>query len=140
MKNAEKFFEKTIKTDEAKKYFSSFEKPKSQEEIIKIYSEVAEKLGIDLSEEEITEYLNEMLNTRICSGEIDDNELSQLSGGNNHACADTFLHAENCWNKDGCDYLYNDYEGYLCSWSYEGECAIFDKSSSDDLKTSPKFG
>lgn len=115
MENVRRFFEELIKTEEAKAIFDSLEKPENEEETICAYVKVAEKLGIELSKEEIMGYLS----SKLASGEVNDEELSQLTGGGeNSNCRKTFTNEENCWWNDGCDLVFFRYDEYLCYANY----------------------
>ena len=81
MENAKKFFEEVAKTEEAKALFAAIEAPKDDEELVAAYVEIAKKLGVELTAEEAKAYLNDAANFE--SSEIDDEELSQLVGGDN---------------------------------------------------------
>lgn len=118
MENARKFFEETLKTEEAKAILAETEKPETAEETAKSYSEVAKKLGIELSAEEITEYFD----SESECGELDDSELSQLTGGtgDDSGCKYTFLDGENCWFTDGCDLALKKYDNYKCKNNLSG--------------------
>jgi predicted ribosomally synthesized peptide with nif11-like leader len=113
MENAKKFFEKIVKTDEAKALLAAVEAPKTEEDRIAAYIEIAKKLGVELTAEDIQEYFATASDADVA--ELDDEELEQLVGGDNAGCKDTFLHKENCWWEDGCDNAWNNYEGYQCS-------------------------
>lgn len=113
MENAKKFFKEIAKTEEAKALFAATKAPETEEERIAAYVDVAKKLGVELSADDVSAYFASSDN--IESGELDDEELEQLvGGGDNAACADTFKQQENCWNNDGCDKIYNEYNNYLC--------------------------
>ena len=81
MENAKKFFEEVSKTEEAKALFAAIETPKDDEELVAAYVEIAKKLGVELTAEDTKAYLNDV--TNFASSEIDDEELSQLAGGDN---------------------------------------------------------
>ena len=114
MENAKKFFEEMIKTEEAKALFESAGTPETEEDRIAAYIEIAKKLGVELTAEEIQEYY---ASSRMSyAQEIDDKELEQLVGGGENAnCKSTYQHQENCWWNDGCDMYTNDYDGYKCA-------------------------
>ena len=120
MENAKKFFEEIIKTEEAKALFESAGTPETEEDRIAAYIDVAAKLGVALSADEIKAYY-----TSSCTSdaqEIDDKELDQLAGGGDNAnCKSTYQHQENCWWNDGCDMYTNDYTGYLCMDKSRGQ-------------------
>ncbi|MBR5338300.1 MAG: hypothetical protein IK152_09980 [Lachnospiraceae bacterium] len=93
------------------------------EDRLKVYSEVAGKLGIDLPESELKGYVRKVeekikAHTEKEAGAIEsipDNELSAVAGGKDHDnCKDTFKDRENCWFNDGCDIIINSYDGYKC--------------------------
>jgi DNA-binding PucR family transcriptional regulator len=113
MENAKKFFEELIKTDEAKAIFATMGKPESDEEIVAAYIDVAKKLGVELTAEEVDEYLAAVGN--ISYGELDDEELEQLVGGRYFSnCFMSYKQKQNCWFLDACDGLFIAYDGYLC--------------------------
>ena len=109
MENAKKFFEEVLKTEEAKAAFAEIEKPETEKERIEAYIEIAKKLGVELTAEEIAAYFS----SEAPSGEIDDEELSQLVGGGD-TCSSTYTSGENCWFNDGCDLLVKYYDNYDC--------------------------
>ena len=114
MENAKKFFEEIIKTDEAKAILADTKKPETEEAQIAAYLEIAKKLNAELTAEGITAYFNTI--AKPVSGELDDDELAQLTGGGEHAnCKDTFIQSENCWWDDGCDFTANKYSNYKCN-------------------------
>ena len=113
MENAKKFFEELAKTEEAKAIFATMEKPTDDVQLIAAYIDVAAKLGVALTVEEVKEYL---ASDKANGAELDDEELSQLAGGGDNAnCKSTYQHRENCWWNDGCDMYTNDYDGYKCA-------------------------
>ena len=114
MEKAKRFFEEIAKTEEAKELFKSVGSPETEEARIAAYIEIAKKLGVELTAEEIKEYY---VSSRMSyAQEIDDKELEQLVGGGENAdCESSYQHKENCWFNDGCDKVWRDYEGYQCS-------------------------
>jgi hypothetical protein len=113
MDNAKKFFEELIKTDEARTLLADTPTPESDEARVTAYIDIAKKLGIELTEEEVNAYF--AASFARSSEELDDEELAQLAGGAGHAeCESTYTDREVCWSSDGCDLLYNDYDGYMC--------------------------
>lgn len=120
MENAKKFFDKIAKTEEAKALFAAAGQPETDDECIAAYIEIADKLGVTLTAEEIKAYLELVVEDAF--GELDDEELSQLvGGGENAGCESTYQDRENCWWSDGCDRVWNDYNGYLCSGKNYGQ-------------------
>jgi hypothetical protein len=114
MENAKKFFEEVVKTEEAKELFKSAGSPETEEARIAAYIDVAAKLGVALSADEIKAYYASSCTSD--AQEIDDKELSQLAGGGDNAnCKSTYQHRENCWWNDACDMYTNDYDGYKCA-------------------------
>ena len=134
MENAKKFFEEVARTEEAKAFFKAAKAPESEEERVAAYIDIAKKLGVELSADDVSAYFASSENT--ASGELDDEELSQLvGGGDNAACADTFQQRENCWNNDGCDKLYNEYNDYLCKrFSVRAEKKALSQNALDRLR------
>ena len=109
MENAKKFFEEVVMTEEAKALFAAMEAPKSEEERANAYIEIASKLGIALTLEDIAAYVS-AANQEPAEGELDDEELQQLvGGGGNFACKDTYQQGENCWYNDACNILFQHY-------------------------------
>ena len=130
MENAKKFFEEIAKTEEAKALFAATVKPETEEARVAAYIEIAKKLSVELTAEDIKAYFDSIAEAELC--EIDDAELSQLvGGGDNAACADTFQHKENCWWNDGCDEVYNSYNGYVCSSKNYGDGTDMQKLTRD---------
>ena len=110
MENAKKFFEEIAKTEEAKTLFASAGKPETEEARVAAYIEIAKKLGVLLTADEINAYFESA--SKFESRELDDEELSQLVGGVD-TCSVTYKHGENCWLADGCDLRVNSYDGYM---------------------------
>ena len=112
MEQAKKFFEEVLKTEEAKELFASIEKPETEEARIEAYVELAKKLGVELTAQEILAYFNITAEAKE-AGEVDDEELAQLVGGGEE-CSSTYMNEENCWWSDGCDVIITYYENYSC--------------------------
>ena len=109
MENAKKFFEETIKTEEAKAILSAIEKPATEEERVAAYLDIAKKLNAELTAEGILAYFAD---EKPAYGEIDDDELAQLTGGGD-ICRNTYKSGEFCWWNDGCDKVINTYDNYV---------------------------
>ena len=124
MENAKKFFEEIIKTEEAKALFDCAKKPETEDERIEAYVDIAAQLGIEITKEEVLAYFDEKLNNST-SSEIDDDEMAHFSGGRDSRCINSYKDRENCWWNDGCDYVTNNYIKYMCDWSDNGACALF---------------
>ena len=114
MENAKKFFEETLKTEEAKALLASLEKPETEEDVIEAYLGVAEKLGVELSAEDIQAYFA----AGEYQGELDDEELEQLVGGA----------SGNCWLNEYCDKFFKD---------LSDQCGIQMKNYSNGSESSP---
>ena len=113
MENAKKFFEEVIKTEEAKTILAATEAPENEEARIAAYINIAKKLGIELTEDEINAYLT--TNSEADSAELDDEELSQLAGGGASVdCKSSYKNEENCLIFDGCDKFFREYDNYIC--------------------------
>ena len=120
MENAKKFFEEIIKTEKAKGLIASTEAPATEEARIAAYIDIAGKLGVELTADEINAYF--ATNIKADYAELDDDELEQLvGGGENSGCSSTYKHKENCWWNDGCDRSTNSYSGYLCMDKSRGQ-------------------
>ena len=78
MENAKKFFEELAKTEEAKALFKSVETPETEEARIAAYIDIAGKLGLELTADEINAYFAA---NKADVAEISDKELEQLSSG-----------------------------------------------------------
>ena len=112
MENAKKFFEELAKTEEAKALFAAIEKPDTEEELVAIYVDIAKKLGVELTAEEVKEYLAA---DNADGAELDDEELAQLAGGGASVdCKSSYKNEENCLIFDGCDKFFREYDDYIC--------------------------
>lgn len=106
---------------------------KDPEEIISAYIDLAGKMGITLTEEDVAVILEEEGKSRRRRTEtaaaqimeLPDEELELVAGGNREhsTCEDTYRNEENCWVYDGCDIVNTHYEDYQCHWHHNGtEC------------------
>ena len=108
MENAKKFFEEIAKTEEAKALFAAAGQPETDEARIAAYIDVAAKLGVTLTAEEIKEYYASLCTSD--AQEIDDKELEQLVGGGEHAsCQYSYITGENCIFTDQCNKVWQNY-------------------------------
>ena len=108
MENAKKFFEEVVKTEEAKALLAAAGQPETDEARVAAYIDVAAKLGVELTAEEIKEYYESSCAPG--TAEIDDKELAQLVGGAANAqCGSTYVQGENCLLNDQCNKLWQDY-------------------------------
>ncbi len=99
---------------------------KSEEEKIKVLSGIAREKGVELTAEDLKEYLagkkteqNDRTEAGIAQLEdMPDEELAAAAGGapkEHDNCVDTYRDKENCWLTDGCDAVFERYDGYECS-------------------------
>lgn len=126
MENAKKFFEEVLQTEEAKDLLSTLQKPETEQEVIEAYLGIANKLGIELTPQDILAYFSSSFVEEPSSGEIDDEELSQLVGGISFSsCRNTFQLGESCWWNDSCNIFLKSYSHRLCSgMSNSGESTM----------------
>lgn len=128
MDKVKEFFEKLSTDPEARELLRSAEKPGNQEDVLKAYVDLAGKLGIALTEEELKAYLEEEKKVREVRTEaaaaqiteLPDEALNAVAGGNkdHDECSNTYKDKENCWFNDGCDNVYHMYDDYHCRWYY----------------------
>ena len=95
------------------------------------YSEVAGKLGFNLTVKELEEYVFSSERIRKLKTEenvatiesLPDTELEKVAGGReiHDECKYSFTDKENCWFFDGCDYVFLGYDNYLCKNNYKGK-------------------
>ena len=134
-----KVFEE-LKTDpRAKELIGSQGTSSDRCALIQIYAEAAQKLGFEVTPEELSSYIKEQEKvrgekTRESASEImnlDDEVLDQVAGGKKEKdeCKDTYRDRENCWVTDACDIVLEWYDGYECHAL--GSCQETEKSSYD---------
>ena len=131
-------FLRELKTNEkAKELLQGREKPKSKEDAIKAYAEVAKELGEDISAEDIAQALEEIeaeihQKTEAVSAdmvELEDDDLEGVAGGVytkndgivKHGCVNDFTDPDCNWF-DACDNFNEIYYG--CTDKYYGECRL----------------
>ena len=109
-------FLRELKTNEkAKDLLQGREKPKSKEDAIKAYAEVAKELGEDISAEDITQALKEIeaeihQKTEAVSAnmiDLEDDDLEDVAGGatplpSSGGCGLTQKILDMCWKNDVC--------------------------------------
>ena len=107
--SAIKFLRELRTNEKAKELLKGKEKPKSKEDVIKAYVEIAAELGEDLSAEDIAKALEEIEieihhNAEVVSAdivELDDDDIENVAGGDD-GCIN---HSEGwCWKNDECVY------------------------------------
>ena len=107
--------------------------PRNDEEFIHLYAEIASKIGFDATEEEIRAGIVALIKERRKKTAADieklsDDDVEKVVGGEKgHSnCKDTYLNGENCRYNDGCDHVWQDYDGYICKNTSNGhECPYF---------------
>ena len=119
----------SLSTDpQAQELLAKISEPDSLEARIRVYVNIAEELGYDLTEQELSDYLSVRENevrasTEAAAEEIRKlryDELAGVAGGGSHSeCKDTYKDKENCWFNDACDIAIHHYKGYQChrNWS-----------------------
>jgi len=122
--NVKKFLEALQEDPRAQELISDFEKPENMEELLKTYKELAAKLDIDLTEDEISEAVSEEeqnMKDRTDAAadgikELSDEAIDAVAGGReiHDECKDTFTDKENCIFNDACDNAWRYYPNYLC--------------------------
>ena len=135
MKNIANMVEEIRNNPEAKELLDKNAKPTTKEETIKVYADIAKQLGIDLTEEELKEYLRAMEKQQAektaaraeAVEKVADDELAGVAGGvdvyecegqfwkKHEYCQYSFLNEENCTITDGCDKFLMDYHEYYCA-------------------------
>lgn len=121
--DVKEFLGKLTEDAEVQKLLKSCEKPESAEDMAAAVGRIAEKMGYDLSPEDIKSALEEAELDRKAKTdsaaeqikELPDNVLDAVAGGDGHDnCMYSFEDKENCWFKDACDNAWPYYADYLC--------------------------
>ena len=121
-------FLRELKTNEkAKELLQGRERPKTKEDAIKAYAEVAKELGEDISPEDFAKALEEIeaeihQKTKAVSAdmqELEDDDLEGVAGGYwiEDGCARTYSMFSLC---DEVDYCYFSISNYECCNDYWG--------------------
>ena len=116
-------FLRELKTNEkAKELLQGRERPKSKDEAIKAYAEIAAELGEDISPEDFARALEEIeaeihQRTEAVSAdmvELQDDDLEGVAGGywEEDGCADTYSLLSLCREIDYCYFSISNYECY----------------------------
>ena len=114
---------KEIKADpKAKELFKGMEKPKSPDEAIVAYAQVAEKLGYGITAEDIREAVKQEETIRKAKTdkvvadmeELKDDDLEGVAGGYYHedGCVETYSIFSSCDKVDYCFFSITYYECY----------------------------
>ena len=112
---------KKMKADpKAKELFEGMEKPKSPDEAIAAYAQVAEKLGYGITEKDIREAIaqeearRKARNDKVVSdiAELDDDEVEDVAGGatplpSSGGCGLVQTIGDLCWENDACSISVN---------------------------------
>ena len=116
---------KEIKADpKAKELFKGMEKPKSPDEAIAAYAQVAEKLGYDITAEDIKEAMEQEDARRKAQTDkamadmvaLEDDDLEYVAGGKGHPeCENDFEWRYRCDLNDWC-YFDTNYYGCPYDW------------------------
>ncbi len=123
-----------VKTDpKAKELIQEAGIPRNDEEFFHLYAEIASRLGFDITEEEIRAGIIALIQERREKTAADIEKLSDVEvekaagGSKGHSeCKDSYLNGENCRLTDGCDHVWQDYDGYICKNTSNGhECPYF---------------
>ena len=111
---------------------------KTDADMIRVWAEIAPKLGIEVTEDEIRIGIEALIKERMQKTEEGVKQLSDIEvekaagGGQNPNCKYDFINKENCVAKDGCDRFYQDYDNYICKNTYNGHsCEHIDYCSCD---------
>ena len=114
--SAIKFLRELRTNEKAKELLKGKEKPKSKEDVIKAYVEIAAELGEDLSAEDIAKALEEIEidihhNAEVLSAdivELDDDDIENVAGGEiDLECVNDYEWW--CWSNDFCFSAENNY-------------------------------
>ncbi|MBR5338394.1 MAG: Nif11-like leader peptide family natural product precursor [Lachnospiraceae bacterium] len=122
-----KEFLEAARTDaKAAELINSYAAPADQKEEVRIYAEIAAKLGFDVTEADLSAYQEEQIeaikqkteNTSSKIESLPDDAISEVAGGRRkpNGCYDTYTNKENCWFNDGCDSIINKYANYICHY------------------------
>ena len=104
--------------------------PAARNELAQAYADAARAAGAEVTKEEILSFISEtesQVGARSDAAtasvrELPEEELSRVAGGGDHPeCYDTFKDKENCWIKDGCDHIYQDYKKYVCKGEFHNK-------------------
>ena len=127
--SAKKFMDALKNDPKAKELLKDIPKPETKEDATAAYIDLAGKLGITLSEEDVKGFVEEEKDVAARSENaakaiqtLPDDELDNVAGGWSGAegnCDNTYKQKENCWSNDACDIIVNHPAGYECSWCWD---------------------
>ena len=102
--------------DKAKELLKDQPKPASDEEAAGVYASIAEKMGFQVTKEDIVEGLKGLEKIQRTKTDadvkqaLDEDMLEQVAGGGaDPRCSDTFSRGEWCWFTDSCAYIITSY-------------------------------
>lgn len=121
--DVKEFIASFAEDEKVQELLKDLEKPESADELGAVIGQVAEKLGYDISAEDIKAALEEA--EQACKAKTDgaaaqirelpDEALDAVAGGRDHNdCKYSYKDKENCWFKDACDNAWPYYPDYLC--------------------------
>lgn len=122
----QKFLEAIQNDPGALELMKEMETPSDQDEAIKSYAGLAGKLGYEITESDLKEYLDRegkrmQQKTEEASSQIQelpDDALDKVAGGQDHdECKVSYKNRENCWFADACDNIIFGYDNYICNHS-----------------------
>lgn len=125
VESVKKFFESLQTDPRAQELLKDCPRPESLDDTVKAYADVAGKMGLALTEDDLRSALEEEMQNQKHSTEaaaekireLPDEAMEQVAGGKQHyECHDTYKDHENCWFNDGCDIVFRSYEHYCCHW------------------------
>ena len=108
-------------------------KPSGPADACKVYAELAQEKGFDVSADDIAAYVRSQSKDRKEKTDaaaeaverVADDEMDRVAGGGDYPeCKDTFKQRENCWSNDGCDVANNHYKYYACHHLYHAVTPI----------------
>lgn len=135
MENVKQYLEALEADPKAAELLKAEPAPQSAQGFAELHAAIAEKLGFDVTAEELLQYLGEMqkeiaANSDKAAEEVQDlslEELDMVAGGKDHEdCKDTYKSRENCFANDGCDAILHGYPHYRCAHTYYGGASMCD--------------
>lgn len=120
--NVKAFLDSLKEKEELQRDIKKNMEGKGPDEVIKSYSELAKRLGQDVSEADLAAFFKEKaeaLKARTDAAiekveELSLDDLQAVAGGMHDKCANTYTDRENCYLLDGCDQVIFPYDYYKC--------------------------
>jgi len=121
MENITKLMDELKDNPKVQALFDNAADPETLEEEVKVYADAAKELGIDVTEDELKEYVQKVEAEQKAKteadaasvAELDAGSLEKVSGGK-EICTFSYKDKENCWRQDGCDIIFIKYHDYIC--------------------------